>query len=300
MSVEPSPTPSPLPDQLAALMQGMTVKGRWAPLFVEPISGSGERLTTSIVALDQDRNVLVERCIRPEVLRALYGAKAKAFAEMIAVVEHDVRKAMLQGVDVPRMPLSGFTLGGFRRGIGKDLSQLIEQGRLMCASLSRSAIGQATDQSEDESQRTTDWASRVREVVLQTATDLRPYFGRAGIVPQGQVATRLDFYNGRYAAQFGVIRRENPGASIYHLKPRLWGLASISPDLAGLVREKDLIVHRPRLSVASMQLTERDRIRDFIDELVQAADRQEIFVYHTDRAVDAGNRLTTQARKLAA
>ncbi len=281
-------------------MQGMVIKGRWAPLFVEPISGSGERLVTSIVALDQDGNVLVERCIRAEVLRALYGTKARAFSEMIATVEHEVRKALQKGMDAPHMPLSGFSLGSFRRGMGKNLEQLVEQGRLMCASLSRTRIGEEASPSEDESQRTSDWAARVRNVVLQTAKDLKPYFDKAGIVPQGQTATRLDFYNGHYAAQFGVLRRDNPGASAYHLKPRLWGLATLTRDLAGRVRERDLILHHPRLSAASMQLTERDRIRDVIEELKSAADQHSIYVFHTDRAVEAGHRLTSQARKLAA
>lgn len=300
MSVDSLPTLSELPESYAALTSGLTVKGRWAPLYAEPIAGSGERLTTSILAQDEESNVLVERVIRPEVLRALYGGKARAFSEMIATVEHVLGKSLRARNDSPLIPLSGFSLGNFRRAIGADLVGLVEQGRLMTASLGRTRIGGDEAESEDESQKAERWVARIRDVVLNTAEDLRPYFNQASSAIDGRAAPKLGFYNGRYAAQFGVVRRDNPGASVYHLKPRLWELVSIRPDLAGNVRERDLILHRPRLSVATMPITQRDRIRDVIDELTSVADRHAIYVFSTDRAQDAGHRVTSQARRLAA
>lgn len=297
------PSLARLPDGFAQLLQGLQCKGRWAPLFVEPISGSGELITTSIAAVgrlptDPEDQVLVERVIRPEVLRALYGSKARVFSEMIAAVEHSVGKALRLGAQEPHLPLSGFLLGRFRRASGSDLPNLIEQGRQRCASLSKTRLGEAVEPPEDDSQRTEAWIARIRSIVLTTAADLKPCFDVPTHSDHGR--TRIDFYNGRYAAQFGVIRRENPGASVYHLKPKLWELVSLRPDLAGNVRERELILHRPKLGTVTMSLNARDRVRDVVDELTQVADRSRIRIYDTDRAVLAANRVTSQARRLAA
>lgn len=285
-----------LPDALAALQDQLRIKGRWAPIFVEPMIGSGERFTFAIAACTPDGGVAVERVIRPEVLRALYGKKAKHFAEMLASAEEAVTLALHQNTEA-RFPADGFIMGSFRAARGASLQDLVEQGRMMCASLATTTINEqhASDAEEDE-RATGRWARKVQIHVTTTAQDLNPFFSREWKPRDRAIASRFGFFNGHYVAHFGVVRRDNPTSSLYHLKARLWELAAAQNDEFTTITGRDLLLAKPKLAAATISLATREKVRDVVDQVTAEADRHQIYVLDTDSVEAASRRLYAQAR----
>jgi hypothetical protein len=295
------PTITEMPKELLALEAMLGFEGKWAPLYVEPMIGSGERLTFAIAAFGNDGSSIVSRIVRSEVLRVLYGQKAKAFSEMLAAAEAQVAEVLEKKELTVAFATAGFELGEFREARGRNLQDLVDQGRMMCASLAAASaeIQQASDVEEDERQ-TGKWAAKVQAHVVKTAADLGAYFSRTWTPRGSKIPAKFGYYDGRYAAHFGVVRRDSPTGSLYHLKARLWELDSAKGDLAGDIRQKDLLLARPNLSSASISLTTRDRVRDVLEEVTMEADRHNIYVLHTEKADAAGRRLYAEARRVAA
>lgn len=301
MPSDPQPPPKTIAEEFAALQAQYHYLGRWAPIFLEPIVGSGERLVFAIAARGQDGRSIVSRVIRPEVIKIFYGRKAKPLGEMLTTIEAAVLQALEQGAESPVMPVDGFLLGPYRNARGRTLEDLVEQGRMMCASLGAVSVeAQHAADAEEDLMQTTHWAERVQKHVLERSSDLAPFFGRTVIRKGSSIPSRFGFYNDYYVANFGVVRRANPAGSLYHLKPRLWDLQNAKADLAGEIRGRDLLLARPDLRAATVSLAVRNLVRDVIDRVEKEADQHGIYVLHTDRVEQASRRLYQQARKLAA
>lgn len=289
------PGVTPKPQELLELEAQLTYSGSWAPLYVEPIIGSGERFTFAVAILPAAGPMQVHRLIRTDVLRLLYRGKAKYFGEMLDAVE----KCLIEdaGKGAIAFPIDGFSMGEFRFARGRSEQDLVEQARMMCASLAGISTDEqrAVDAEEDE-RETHRWAQRVQEVVVGTAQDLGEYFSREWRPAGSSFSSKIGFFNGRYAAHFGVVRRGNPGSCLYHLNARLWTLASMEADMFTTLRQRDLILARPKLTSATMGLAERDKVRDVLDRVTAEADRRQIFVMHTDRVEEASRRVFENAR----
>lgn len=283
------------PAELLELEKQLSFAGEWAPLYVEPIVGSGERLTFAMVIRTGDGAVHVQRLIRPEVLRLLYRNKARYFSEMLEAAEAFVTSS--QGAAVSDFGIDGFSLGPFRAARGRSLQDLVEQGRMMCASLAGITAEEQNAGEADEDERATQhWAQRVQAVVVNTAQDLGAYFAREWTPSGNSISTRLGFFNGKYAANFGVVRKDNPASCLYHLNSRLWQLSAMQPDLLVDLRQRDLILARPKLAAATVSLAMRDKVRDVLDRVTHDADRHQIYVLHTERVEEASRRVYGQAR----
>ena len=275
----------------------LSFSGQWAPVFAEPIIGSGERYTVGVVATGDDGSAKVERTVRLGVLRLLYGTQAAGFGDMIDAVLQHLEQALRGGQPAAKLPLNGFILGPFRRARDTGLDGLIEQARIMSASL-HGARGQhditAVEVDELASAR---WTEQIKTLVVERTPDMSTYFDRAVLVPQTAFSIRFGFYTGRYAAQFGVIQRRSPRASLYHLKPRLWDLSQVTRDLAGDVEARELLLHAPDLKHPDMSENQRRTVRDVLNEIEHEADKKDIVVRNFKAAEPVSRHVFRQARR---
>src|SRR3954453_13254479 len=90
------------------VQQAPSYRASWAPVFFEPITGSGERITVAIVVSDAAGHE-VKRTVRDEVLKALFGSKRAHLSQMIDFVLSALRSQ--SGVSNPTIPMTGFSLG---------------------------------------------------------------------------------------------------------------------------------------------------------------------------------------------
>ena len=65
-------------------------KGEWRAIQLEPIIGSGERITVAISVLGQNGEHKAIQAIRPELLECLYGNKSKEMMKLIQLIIESV------------------------------------------------------------------------------------------------------------------------------------------------------------------------------------------------------------------
>lgn len=114
-----------------------TFEAQWAPVYLEPIVESGERLTIGVVA-GIGGLVSGSLTITDKALECLYGGSS---AGMKAMMELALKKAMAYAksgfIKGYSSGIHGVVLGEAREGIGYDLDDIISQGIALCSSLSQ-------------------------------------------------------------------------------------------------------------------------------------------------------------------
>lgn len=75
-----------LNDLLNTAPRTPAVTGEWASVYLEPMIGSGERLTIAVAAKCSDKYVDVRPAIRQEIIEVMYGHRSQAFNSMVDVV----------------------------------------------------------------------------------------------------------------------------------------------------------------------------------------------------------------------
>lgn len=113
-------------------------QARWAPVYWEPIRGSGERLTALIGAVGADGAVEVIQSIRPDALNGMYGAKAKNAQGFLTLGLSSLRQHLetFREFSGWTAPISGFSLGSVFEARSDTLSGVFRQAIQLSASLS--------------------------------------------------------------------------------------------------------------------------------------------------------------------
>jgi hypothetical protein len=105
------------------------VRAQWAPVFLEPILGSGERLTVAIIVVANGQ-IAVERAPRLNRLSCLYGSAASdlsiAIDLTVQLLQQFARTAGLQILDGTVSPLHNISIGRARNMSGATIAEVIE------------------------------------------------------------------------------------------------------------------------------------------------------------------------------
>lgn len=199
----------------------------WTPVYLEPIHGSGERLTVAIIVSTEHR-AEIRPVIRPEVLRALYGAKAKGIRGIVELAVDSLSEHVraFHSLDSWASPISGIHLGKPREASSNDVDGVMRQAIQSAASLS-ALEPLSNDQLDDESLvqvANKKWADQVRDEIKTKRLALLPYFNRSGKFFENGELVRFGFLGHGVVAQFGVLRPSSMQPSVRDARARLWEL----------------------------------------------------------------------------
>jgi len=97
-----------------------------APVFLEPIAGSGERITVA-VAVSGEIGSRVVQILQPDKARCLVGDQADALLGIVYLGVKSLRRHLNMGgaLDAWRPPSAGLFLGELRHGYGTDLKSVV-------------------------------------------------------------------------------------------------------------------------------------------------------------------------------
>lgn len=194
--------------------------GQWAPVYLEPMPGSGERLTVAVVALGSDGFHLV-RTLPEMKAKCMYGTHAVSMLGMIDLIvesldSHLRSTARLEGW---RPPLRDtVSLGTIRASYGATVEDVAKAGAKLCASLSISGAEEPQTKVAAAAPQTLDnWVQQIRNETISVRHDFRDRFGCRVALHDGAPKTTIGYFGSRLAAQFG---RLTPGASLTKLRNR--------------------------------------------------------------------------------
>lgn len=171
-------------------------EAQWAPIYLEPIVESGERLTIGVVA-GAYGEVAGSLTITDKALQCLYGESSPGMKAMMDLALRKAlvyaRKGFIKGFS---SGIHGIVMGDAREGIGYDLEDVIAQGIGLCSSLS---LIHADDVKAGHD-RSSYW-KRVQKAMERVDKNLVPHFNvPVDVTIRGsQLSLQCDYFSSRIA-----------------------------------------------------------------------------------------------------
>lgn len=126
------------------------VRGRWRPLYIEPILGSGERFAIGVVAvsLDGAEHVVLSApgisrlyCVFDDNAELLLYVARKA----LDYLSQDLGSRGMEAFLAPKRNFMGIKFGDIAVGAGNSLTEVAETGLRSCSSLGNPPISEMLD-----------------------------------------------------------------------------------------------------------------------------------------------------------
>lgn len=270
----------------------------WRSVQLEPIPGSGERITVATLVKGGDNSFIAAKLLNSAKLKALYGTD---FAESISdALSHALRDAEAFYQHRPLSvdwlsPFEGFSLGS----LAYSLANSFEEGLLRAAASSSSfALSELQSRVQSPSKATVSapemWRRSIFESIQSRCEDYAGYFNRSILVSDTGIPIVIDFLSARYAAQFeAIVEPRSIQQTLVRAQSKLWQLDRIR-DAKDLFKPStfELLIRTPSSPGGS---EDASLIDEFVNELRFEASRREISIFPTTSPAEAANRLMEQA-----
>lgn len=232
---------------------------------------TGERICIGFLTT-WDRQSKAVLTVRPDLLSTLFGAagaKAHALLERALRIT-SARLAEVPAIDTAEPPMTGLHFGSVETSHVNSLVDLIRIGKLMSSSLATMAepdypeAADAMDAGGEQSQPARQFATRVRDLVLERNARLAGCFNKEAALMAARRPVRFGFLSDSLVAQFGLLQ---PTRINSHVRLARGLIAELSLAKRAGGRSNLLILGFPPLASATLTDKERSAIADYTEEL---------------------------------
>ena len=184
------------------------VRATWAPIYLEPMLGSGERLTAAIVCIGHNNTFQIQVTLRARILKCMYGdagTKVLGLAQLVAesMVDHLALGGKV-GDWVP--PTKSCFLGPARTALGDSLESVIRQAARLTSSTSGADLEEIDPPDVDAHGVDVErWLHQVKASVVARAKSLESRFNGEVSIRAGAAPTRIGYLGDRIAANFDAL-----------------------------------------------------------------------------------------------
>jgi len=270
-----------------------SVRARWAPVLLEPIAGSYERLVIG-VAVVGDNGFHLEIANALDRLKCLYSEDAQGaiYAIRLATehLNHDLSARALEALTDPKPAISGVIIGECREAEGESYQAIGASWMRTLSSLYVAGIGDmgalADDIEEEADSQAEGGNDRLPLLVLHYVRERREGYSRffSSDLQEGRkrrIAGRsheilIDFSGSKLVANFGTLRAGGITPSVNVIKRRLWDLKvdrDQEPNTL-LVRPHEMILQCPHRDDPQVTQRQYDGIQQALEALEKQADQE--------------------------
>lgn len=266
----------------------------WWPIYLEPVPGSGERITIGVAAIGMDRKRQVRNVLPKSALTMMYGEHSTGLMAVVVQTLTSIQNQLDNNVAPAniQIPFGGIFLGDQRDGLSDDISGIFDQAIRLTSSLGVTAFGEAKGISE-VAQVFAEWSRKVRESVLQKHAGWEERFEK-NIKVQGSKSARFSYLHHSYAANFGVIRPRK-AQDTRALKIKLFDLELLRRQHPITITDVEVLIGVP--TDDRPDLTSRDvrNVNDNFEFIYQEGKARNVTVKRFDTARDVAHYLESLA-----
>lgn len=266
-------------------------RAQWAPVYLEPIIGSGERLTVGILMLGADGKSRVAPVLREDQVTPLWGEQGLGLLRSIDLCLHTLDKYLLAGGDLDHWPspLAGVCIGPLKLAWGDDLTDILRTG--MSFSACFSTLEQGIEETADDDDTEDPWPKQVHAAVQARAPHLAGNFGKQIRAVLGARPTPVGYLSERVAANLGkLIPGPRLGEYVKTAKMKALNLVIVR-DHELFLSQFELLIFRPREDDPSYTDRQMRNLKGALLELEEAGNRHELCVVEVHDAAQAANRI---------
>jgi hypothetical protein len=286
------------------------VRARWAPLLLEPVAGSDERLVIGVVVVGAD-SFHVEFANALERLKCLYSdsAPGSVYAIQLAVehLNQDLSRRAVEAISDPKPTISGISIGECREAEGESLEAIGKGWMSALSSLYSSepeAMETPSSPGEDELEgRSHGGRDRLPMLVMNYVSARREGFaqffssdlreGRRRRANGRRHEVLIDFSGSRLVASFGTLQVAGLPKSISLIKGRLWDLkvARDGDPTAATGRRHEMILRRPPLDDPKLTGKQQGKLSQALEALESQADQEQLRLRALNSIAEIGDHI---------
>ncbi|MCY4278126.1 MAG: hypothetical protein OXE81_09875 [Gammaproteobacteria bacterium] len=256
-------------------------KIQWAPIYVEPLHGSGERITMGVCAIVRGKEPIFKLSADSKTLRRIFHAQEYKYlseaAEMVGESFLDqARKGVSLNDWIP--PLAGVEVGAANTSeVSDDHSQLEE----FLASAMR--LTSCLYHPNTSSSRRVNWSKSIRETLIDLDKRLAPMLNAKVSLARYDVVSEFEFLSHSYAANLVSFGNRRISDALREARAKAWSLDQLphAPDLLFRPANRELIAG------ISNSLDDKKKVEEALDEMCQEAARRNIGVVTFDSPKEA-------------
>lgn len=276
--------------QLTFWTEQQPYQARWAPILLEPVVGTGERVTVAIL-VDQGDGLKVFPALRPAFIQAAFGNSAEDFRSLMSILSQSIEQGMFSESSIAdwERPFDGVVLGEFSSAAGSSTQDIVDSAITLSSSFHWSGRNGSRRQKGTDHHKSRLLECEIRDSVIKLRPDSRRFFGRSIANSADRNDRRVGFFDDFYAAQFGVLTAGSSfGTSKAYTKSKLWDLERLrdTPRLFHDSLKLEFIGKR-----ASMDDQSKNSVEDLHEQLAEEAAAAEIEFFVVSESTEAAERV---------
>lgn len=181
---------------------------RWLPVYLEPLSGSGERITVAVAARAADGTYHVRQTFDARAVRCLYGPRADNVAGTIGLIVDSLNAHLAAGAELSnwKPPLGdGVYLGTVADAYDDNARVVADVGTALTSSVAAQQATLASTLAARHPERGDEWTQLIRAAIAQRHEGWATRFEQSIRLRDGAPPTRFGYIGTRLAAQFGRL-----------------------------------------------------------------------------------------------
>jgi len=166
--------------QLAFWTEQQPYQARWAPILLEPVVGTGERITVAIL-VDQGNGLRVFPALRPAFIQAAFGDSAEDFRSLMEILGQSLEQRMFSESSLAdwERPFDGLILGEFSSAAGSSTQDIVESAISLSSSFHWSGRNGSRRKKGSDNHKSRLLECEIRDSVIKLHPTSRPFFGRS-------------------------------------------------------------------------------------------------------------------------
>lgn len=265
--------------------------GTWQTLYLEPIVGSGERISVAAVAVGSNNEYRIIQAIRSELLECLYGAQSQNMQGMIDWLIESASNELKSNRSLEEWvaPFDGVSVGSLHPAADDSIEGILRQAIRFTASLSTLALDAEREEDELQPKRYSEqWATSVFDEINIINPHLSKFFKRRLKISESNVLTSFGFMNDKYVSNFGLLVPTRLSISLNNVKAKLFDLEALKKSPTLIKPQKyEIVIGTPAFSDPTLTDKSAKRLRETIDMITEVAASENIELFRAESAKEA-------------
>lgn len=272
-----------------------TTEVTWAPVYLEPLPGSGERITILVCVLAEGNAPQCFSSLGPSVIAKVFPGDHAYVTDLIEMVRQSLysytrETNSLRGW-VP--PLEGVELGAAADARADDLTEVVSSVLHHTSFLYRPEI----EPRKAQKPKKANWTTSVRTLVIERDERLKPLVDARVCLANVDVPSEFSFLSHNYAANLVSFLGSSLLTTMREARAKAWSLDQLdqAPSILFKPENRELLAGMP----GEGSKIDPRKLSDCIDELRQEASRRNIGVLQFDHPEEAADHIIERHHALA-
>ncbi len=274
-------------------------KGCWHAIYLEPIVGSGERITVAVAAIGPQSEFNVIQAIRSELLDCLYGIQSQNMQNMINWLIESASKQIKTtgGLRGWQTPFEGVVCTDAVQASDNNIDGVLKQAIRFSASLSTLSLDAERDNDDQQPKRyTSRWATSIADELRTINPYLTSYFRQKIQIGDSGIQTTFGFCNDQYVSNFALLIPSNLSSSLTTVKAKILDLETFKKSQILIKPKKyEIIIGTPPFTDPTLSDRALNSLKMNIELVKELAEQEGVSVFSTDNAHKAALQISEAA-----